>query len=407
MSILRTRLVCALSLALSATSSCKRKPKPVAAVEETYGTLDDGADASVPSKPLAARCRQETELPVGFPFELGEQGAFGKETLVAIAAGTGPTRMGKVLTLDSDGRLVASRELGRLEGDAPPPVLSTQGSSWATALFRHGGKRESEVTFGRDGKVLTTIVPQEADDAYGVSIAVRGDDTLLAWDEDQALGNGGRVRTALVRGGAVVRSSVLSEAASDVDAPQVVATASGFAMTWVNRRALSFSDAAAERLESTGQMAAFEWLEFVNLDSHGQPTGRVAELTSRTGHTRASALVTTGEAAFMALRTDDASAKGSGRLLFGGLAGDRALATVALEGVGRSVPVLIRGEGGTWAMQTANEMDQPVIWFYASGAWSGSREESIGQGRAIRLVGAHRLLVAFGERGIIARFLCE
>ncbi len=404
---LRALFVCVVPLSIAMAASCKRKSKPVVTVEETYGTLDDGVDAAVPPKALSGRCRQEAELPVGFTFELGEQASLGPNTLVAVASGSGPSRMGKVLTLDGSGQIVAARDLGNLDGDAPPPVLTSHGAAWAAAFFRRGSKRESEVVVSRDGKTLTTVVQQQSDDAYGLSVGLRGDDALLAWDEDQPRGNGGHIRVALIRAGAVVHSGVVSDAASDVDAPQLVSTAAGFAMTWVNRRALSFSDASAERLESTGQMAAYEWIEFAALDAQGQLTGRAAELTSREGHTRASALAGTGDGAFVAIRTDDASLKGSARLLFGGLAGAHVLTTVAQDGVGRSVPALIRGEGGSWAMQTASEMDLPMIWFYARGAWSGSREESIADGRAIRLLGARRLLVAFGGRGTIARFVCE
>ncbi len=410
---------------VASTFGCKVKPK-VRPVEEAYGAIDDVPDGALAARPLVgrARCRQEAELPVGAPFELGEQAPLGGKTLVAIATGVGLNRVGKLLTLDESGKVVSARELGKLEREAPPPVLSTQvatqvatpvstegstaPSAWAVAYFKQGSKRESEVFIEGNGKSYSTVVPQQSDDAYGLSLAIRGDDVLVAWDEDQPGGKGSHVRAALVRGGSIAHSAVLSDAASDVDAPQVAATAGGFAIAWVNRRSLAFSEAAADRLESPGEMPAFEWIEAATLDKEGQLSGRPFDLTSRTGHARAFSLAGGIAGGVVAIRMDDAAIKAAGaRLDFLTLGRDRAVSTVAGEGVGRSVPGVLRGDGGDWVLQTTDEMDQPVIWFNSSGVWSGSHEDSIVQGRVIRALAHRRVLVAFGDRGIIARLACE
>jgi hypothetical protein len=398
--------------AVGSPLGCKGKPRPQPVADEAYGVAEDVSDAALGARPLVgrARCRQEAELPIGAPFELGGQAPLGSRTLVAIATGAGLNRIGKVVTLDESGKVESARELGKLEPDAPPPILASEESSsaWAAAYFKQSSKRASEVLFERDGQSHATVVPQQGDDAYGLSLAVRGHDVLVAWDEDQPGGNGSHVRVATVRGGVIAHSVILSDAASDADAPQVAATASGFAVAWVNRRSLPFSDAAAERVESPGQAPSFEWIETATLDGEGQLSGRPVDLTARTGHTRAFALARDGDGPLVVMRPDDAAAKGSGaRLQVVTLAGDRAVSTVANEGVGRSVPVILRGEAGSWLLQATSDLDQPVVWLKAAGRWSGSHEEGIGHGRVIRALPQRRILVAYGERGAIARLACE
>lgn len=340
-----------------------------------------GAEAAAEDAPDAeqafapARCRP-TDLAMALSdgrdagdLEIGDAFSYPGGVAVGIVHPTSAGRTAAVVLFGRDaaipgagasqgsaqlGKNVKIIDLGPTLGDAPPPRIGWRGPELVAASYlrpREGGDATRDmalVGIAADAAAVSPVViSQQRDDSLAFDLALVGSSGLLAWDEATSASRG-VVRAAAFSKDHAAPARDISPPESDAELPRVVALGTSFAVLWIASRPEPPSVVDASGTEATGEARSYGWLEMVDVDIHGAPTGPVRSLTQASGHVSAfdvEARPADGPPLLVIVARDDGEVvDGSGgALLRVRVKGDVVESPVAFadDGLGRGAPTFV------------------------------------------------------------------
>jgi len=336
------------------------------------GSAAAEASAPGPQPIVAARCHPAGGgAAVASPAELefGDTVSFADGHAVAMIHRTAAGRVAAVALVDRDVTSARVVDLGATLGDAPPPHVVRRGNDLLVASYalpKQSGAREVTVQLvgvGGEARPLATV-PQQRDDSLAFDLGPG----LMVWDEATA---GGGTPRGVVRGAEIAADHAgpardLSPPDSDAEMPRVVASGAGSFVLWMARHpepGNALDAAASAAIEATGEARAYSWLEVVNVDAAGVPTGAARRLTPASGRVSSYdvlALSGEGKTTLLVVARDDGEAMdGSGG----------ALLRMRVREDGADPPAAFQGDG--LGRGAPSLVDAPMPWL----AWIGPHEE--------------------------------
>jgi hypothetical protein len=302
-------------------------------------------------------------------LEIGDGIAYPGGYAVGLAHRTAAGRVAAIALLRREPMaLTGIVDLGPTMGDAPPPRIGWRDGQLVAATYAPGIPLAQSTApvrgDARPGVVIYTVVnsavtgsplsvPQRRDDSLALDVAFAGPAGMLVWDEATSAARGVVKAVTFTKDQAAPGRDV-SPPESDAELPRVVPQGTGFAVLWIARRLEPASGLDGAAGEAVGEARALGWLEMVNVDAQGAPTGGVRRLTSPAGHVSAydvEAREATGGGAssiLLVARDDGEAVDGSGgSLLRVRVVGDNVEPAVALatDGLGRGAPSFVSASG--------------------------------------------------------------
>jgi hypothetical protein len=201
-------------------------------------------------------------------------------------------------------------------------------------------------------------IPQQRDDSLDFDLG----SGLVAWDETtKGTPPRGIIRVAPLPAAAGRSAHDLSSPDSDAEMPRVVAGGTGYFVLWMARRPEPIG--ALDAAEATGEARTSSWLEEVNVDAAGAPTGPARHVTPTSGHVSAYDVEALGGDAppsmLVVARDDGEAVDGSGG----------ALLRVRVREDVVDPPLVLPGDG--LGRGAPSLVDGPLPWV----AWVGPHEE--------------------------------
>jgi hypothetical protein len=357
-------------LAVLVLAGCHRVPDAGASVDTmAAAALPVEASAVAPPPVVAARCRPTgggAAIAHAEGLEFGGEVALGEGTAVGLVHRTAAGRVMAVALVDRDVTSARVVDLEVTPGDAAPPRVARHGGDVlvaGTTVPDGGDARELtvlQVTAAGDVTPVATI-PQPRDEAPSFDLGA----DLVAWDETaRETTLRGVIRVEPIAGQRGRPGREVSRPDSDAEMPRVVARGVGYFVLWIARRPEPIG--ALDASEVTSEARAFSWLEEVNVDAAGVPTGPTRRLTPTSGHVSAYDVLALGGGAadgrpsLLAVARDDGEAvDGSGGTVL----------RVRVRDDGADPPLVLPGDGlgrgAPWLI------DGPFPWI----AWVGPHEE--------------------------------
>ncbi len=415
---LRVVPVAVLAATLGACGSCSDKKTDAA----------PATSASASAAPVAAiaevlpRCRQDGARAIaeGEDVVFGDAALEGSSLLVGHVRRKEGKRVGSILRTSLDLAQPRTIDVGPSFGDDPAPTpFFRDGKPFVAFLVRKDadagttrGMRELRIAPLEDaavGAIVATVV-QQADESTAFDLAW----PLVAWDEDAVAPIGklvperGVVKVQALPDG---KPHVVSPEGTDAEAPKLVRRkGGGFWLAWLARRA-EVED-AGWRLEGTGDLRAWRWVEAIALDANGEPASPVRRVSPDKGRALAFELAA-GDPELVVVVQDEADAtEGAGsRIVRYTLEGERAAAEDVVDGgVGQALAAVVaRPDAGwiAWNDTTDHAWIAPVTGA-ASVAGRPTAEGALDGARVLAAagpIGAGTLFVATGRE--VRRFACS
>jgi hypothetical protein len=355
-------------LAVLVLTGCRRSSDGAASADAMAAGPPVEASAVTPPVIVTARCGP---LPGGArladakDLELGDEVPFGDGYALGLVHRTAAGRVMALARLDREVTAARVVDLGVTPGDAPPPHVARLGDDLLVAGYTSAGPAGSDareltvlrVTAGGDVTRFASI-PQQRDDSLEFDLG----SGLVAWDETtKATPPRGSIHVAPLSADGSRSARDLSPPDSDAEMPRVVAGGAGYFVLWMARGPERIG--ALDAPDATGEARTCSWLEEVNVDATGAPTGPTRHLTSTSGHVSAYDVEALGGDArpsvLVVARDDGEAIDGSGG----------ALLRVRVRADGADPPLVLPGDG--LGRGAPSLVDGPLPWI----AWVGPHEE--------------------------------
>jgi hypothetical protein len=404
--------------------ACHKARSAEVADGQVEGVESDSQEGATPAPVLApSRChavKGSFAIDDGHEvdgLEVGDAIQNGKDVAVGVVHRALAGRVAAVALVRPDGdeapRIV---DLGPTPGDAPPPGFARRSTDLLAAAYavsggtaRSKGRQLALYSVMQDKAVRLGAIDQAWDDSFAFDLASALDRTLVVWDEASGAGHGVVRAANIAPDGHAGPAHDVSPPDSDAELPRVLATNGGFAVFWIARGpAAGGPSADASALEVAGESIAPGWLETLNLDANGSPTGTVRRLTPASGHVSTYDLAaigpSTGATILVVARDDgEGSDESGGQLLRVRVTGDavEASAALATDGLGRGAPALVGGPA-PWLSWVARDESLRLMALDVAGAPLGlaGSEPSLDEARPLMVMstaprGVDRVLAAF------------
>jgi hypothetical protein len=264
-------------------------------------------------------------------------------------------------------------ELARVRDDAAPARVAGRDSELVVALLESaGGGRKLKLGSVQRPALPTSVrwgaeLAQGNDESSAFDLALGEASVVVTWDDWDASGKQGDIRTAAWSRGSLgvpPRTGIASAPGHDAEAPRVVARPGGYWLAWLvnapqaggaklGERATPAAGGQHEPDESAGQdplVSSQRWIELVPLDAAGAKSGEVLRVTPPGRRVLGFDLATGPDgSAWLAWREDAPSVLAPGGRVVLGVAHDGATSehVIEEEDVGAGVP--------TWLAQDVRE----------------------------------------------------
>jgi hypothetical protein len=328
---------------------------------------DDAGLSETAHRVLPARCKPGGQGQVVGPGgaggepEIGDAIAYPGGYAVGLVRRSAAGRVAAAAFLEPGANAVSRVvDLGLTPDDAPPPRLAWRSGELLVAAYgtAGGGAQADKVRelllytlTPAANPTLLLSVPQRRDDSLAFDMASSGRNAVVVWDEAMGAARG-VVREAVVApGDHSVRPRDVSPAESDAELPRVVVNGSGYSALWIARApdpSVLPAGSGGSGPEAVGETRANGWIESIDLDERGEPSGRVRTLTPHNGHVSGydvEGLVGVPTPWLIVVARDDGEAKdGSGGVLLRvRVLKDTVEPPVAfaIDGLGRGAPTLV------------------------------------------------------------------
>jgi hypothetical protein len=366
---------------------------PNGAAQEEAGPLETAGRLS------PARCKPagpgqviSPDVARGEP-EIGDALAYPGGYAVALVRGSAAGRVAAAAFLDR-GASAVSRvvDLGPTPADAPPPHLAWRRPGELLLAAYGMAERDARADKVRelmlygvrpaDNPMYLLSIPQQRDDSLAFDMASNDRNAVVVWDEASGAGRGVVREAIVISGDPTARPRDVSPAESDAELPRVVANGSGYSALWIARAPDAGVLLDGSGPEAIGEMRTYGWIESIELDEHGEPSGRVRTLTPHNGHVSAydvERLEGGATPALVVVARDDGEAKdgSGGTLLRVRVLKDTVEPAVALaaDGLGRGAPILIPAPlldpGDKPATDPGGKLGTAAVWL----AWVDAHEQ--------------------------------